>query len=53
MDKKKEIEKLNSEYSKVPKQIKNWDLSRNFVPGEGPLDAKVMLVGQALEEMRT
>jgi len=41
------IEKLNREYANLPSRHKNWDLSRTFVPGDGPLDAKVMLVGQA------
>jgi uracil-DNA glycosylase family 4 len=26
---------------------RDWDLSRNFVPGDGPLNAQVMLIGQA------
>lgn len=38
---------LNSEYAKLPKRQKEWRLSRNFVPGEGPANAKVMLIGQA------
>lgn len=42
-----EMEGLNHEYRNLPKTIKKWGLSRSFVPGEGPLDAKVMFVGQA------
>ena len=38
---------LNREYSMLPKDTDDWKLSRNFVPGEGPLDADVMLIGQA------
>lgn len=39
--------RINSTYRMLPSRDKNWDLSRNFVPGEGPLDAEVMLIGQA------
>ncbi len=38
---------LNKRYSSLPKRSKVWNLSRNFVPGHGPLDAKLMLLGQA------
>lgn len=38
---------LNSEYSKLPSKHKNWDLSKKLVPGEGPLNAQTMFVGQA------
>ncbi len=38
---------LNSEYATLPSSIKPWDLSARFVPGEGPVDADVMFVGQA------
>ncbi len=41
------MKKLNSEYAKLPEKASSWNLSRNFVPGEGPLNAEVMLVGQA------
>ena len=41
------IEKINSEYSRLPKLTPGWSLSRNFVPGTGNLLAGVMLVGQA------
>lgn len=47
MDRKTQIEKLNLEYSKLPKKVKGWSLSKRFVPGEGPLDSKVMFIGQA------
>jgi len=46
MDKSKEMRKLNLEYSRLPKS-KSWSLSNGFVPGEGPVDAKVMIIGQA------
>lgn len=47
MDKIKEMKKLNSQYKRLPALIKGWSLSTRFVPGEGPLNAKVMLIGQA------
>jgi uracil-DNA glycosylase len=47
LDKIAQMEKLNLEYSKMPSRVRNWNLSRNFVPGDGPLDAKVMFIGQA------
>ena len=43
----KRMKLLNREYSLLPKNSPDWRLSRNFVPGEGPLDASVMLIGQA------
>ena len=47
MNKKKLIEVLNKEYTKLPKMTKGWSLSSRFVPAIGPLDAKVMVIGQA------
>ncbi len=50
IDRLEAMEKLNAEYAKLPEKGKergHWDLSANFVPGEGPLNAKVMVVGQA------
>ena len=41
------IKKINEEYSKIPQAAKNWELSKRFVPGEGPADAKIVVVGQA------
>ncbi len=38
---------LNFEYNRLPKKQSNWSLSNRFVPGDGPLDAKVMFIGQA------
>jgi DNA polymerase len=46
MDRRTEIKRLNLQYSKLPKS-RNWSLSDRFVPGEGPLDADVMIIGQA------
>ena len=39
--------KLNREYANLPAKAERWRLSKRFVPGEGPLDAKVFLLGQA------
>lgn len=47
MGKDEEIRKLNLEYGKLPSSISNWQLSKTFVPAEGPATAKVMLIGQA------
>lgn len=47
MGKETEMKKLNLRYSKVPVKVRGWSLSKNFVPGDGPLDAKVMFIGQA------
>jgi DNA polymerase len=41
------MSKLNAEYSALPGRVKPWNLSTAFVPGEGPLNTKVMFVGQA------
>ncbi|MGC8586869.1 MAG: uracil-DNA glycosylase family protein [Candidatus Micrarchaeia archaeon] len=43
----RKMDELNREYSELPRRTAKWMLSKRFVPGEGPLDAKVMLVGQA------
>ncbi len=47
MSKEADMRKLNSEYRMLPSKADEWELSRNFVPGEGPLNAKVMIIGQA------
>ena len=39
--------KLNNEYSRLPESFPDWQLSRRFVPGEGSLDAKTILLGEA------
>jgi DNA polymerase len=38
---------LNEEYRALPGISKGWALSYRFVPGEGALNARVMIVGQA------
>ena len=40
------MEQLNKEYRKLS-DLKGWNLSKRFVPGEGPLNAKITLIGQA------
>lgn len=40
------MKKINSEYEQL-RNTKHWKLSRTFVPGEGPIDANVVFVGQA------
>ena len=45
--KKERMDALNRQYGKMPERSRGWSLSRRFVPGEGFLDAEVMLVGQA------
>ncbi len=42
-----EMEALNREYSHLPSKHDEWGLSKRFVPGEGRLDARLMLIGQA------
>ena len=41
------IERINKEYAGLAKSSSDWGLSKNFVPGEGRLDAKLMIIGQA------
>ena len=47
VQKSEEMQKLNREYTELPKNTKGWELSKNFVPGEGPLNPDIMLIGQA------
>ncbi len=47
IDKIEKMDALNKEYSMLPKKQRSWSLSKNFVPGEGPLNAKVAIIGQA------
>ncbi len=44
--KQDKMKKLNDEYRDIPKNRK-WDLSTDFVPGEGNLNARICLIGQA------
>ncbi|HVA82781.1 MAG TPA: uracil-DNA glycosylase family protein [Candidatus Aquilonibacter sp.] len=47
IEKYEKIAQLNADYATLPKLQKSWDLSFTFVPGDGPVDAKTMLIGQA------
>jgi DNA polymerase len=47
IDRYERMNRLNGDYTALSKTVKNWHLSTNFVPGEGPLNAKIMVVGQA------
>ena len=38
---------LNAQYAAMPARVPGWGLSTRLVPGEGRLDAEVMLLGQA------
>lgn len=42
-----QVQELNRDYAKLPEITGGWNLSRNFVPGDGPLNARLMIVGQA------
>lgn len=41
------MKRLESDYAKLPRRHRKWPLGRRLVPGEGPLDASVMLIGEA------
>ncbi len=41
------MKKLDSEYARLPPKSKGWRLSKKLVKGEGPLDAEIMLLGEA------
>jgi len=46
MAKKEKLEKLNREIRNC-KKCRLWKLRKNTVPGAGPVNAKIMIVGQA------
>lgn len=46
MDKEKEVEKLNKGIRNC-KKCPLWKLRKNAVPGEGPVNAKIILAGQS------
>jgi len=46
MNKKAELEKLNREIRKC-KKCPLWKTRNNVVPGEGPVDAKIIICGQS------
>ena len=45
--KRRLLQELNDEYSRLPDTFGKWELSRKFVPGEGPANAEIMVIGQA------
>lgn len=47
IDRWEKMKELNEEYERLPGKGREWALSRRLVPGEGRLDAKLMLLGQA------
>lgn len=47
IERNERMERLNAEYARLPKRIAGWDLSKRFVPGEGPLDAGAVMLGEA------
>ena len=47
IDRMESMDALNVEYGRLPKKTDGWGLSGAHVPGEGRLDAEVMLIGQA------
>lgn len=53
-EKEKELEKLNQEIRNC-KKCSLWKLRKNTVPGEGPINAEIMIIGQApgVEEDKT
>jgi DNA polymerase len=46
VEKVDKMKKLNGEYKNIYKN-RQWNLSTNFVPGEGNLNARICIVGQA------
>jgi DNA polymerase len=47
INKHEEMAELNYRYAMLPKETTGWELSVKLVEGEGPLNAKVMFLGQA------
>ena len=54
LKKEKELEKLHQEIKNC-KKCPLWKLRKNAVPGEGPVNSKIMIIGQApgVDEDRT
>ncbi len=46
INRKHELERINHDYAKLAKRD-GFELSKNFVPGDGPCDAEIMIIGQA------
>jgi len=47
IDRLEALEAINKKYAKLLRTERAWKLSKSFVPGEGPANAKLMLIGQA------
>ncbi|MCL5680066.1 MAG: NUDIX domain-containing protein [Candidatus Marsarchaeota archaeon] len=47
LEKRSMLEELNSAYSELPGKVTGWELSKKFVKGEGPSNARIMVIGQA------
>jgi DNA polymerase len=47
IERRERMDRLNAEYAGLPRRMPGWDLSGRFVPGEGPLDAKAVMLGEA------
>ncbi|MCL4387897.1 NUDIX domain-containing protein [Candidatus Marsarchaeota archaeon] len=47
LEKQRLLQELNEAYSRLPETFRKWELSRRFVPGEGPYNAEIMVIGQA------
>ena len=47
LEKRRLLQELNGAYSRLPDTFGRWELSRKFVPGEGPANAEIMVIGQA------
>ena len=47
ISRKEAIGEINKEYAGLAKSSDGWELSRRLVPGEGRVDAKLMIIGQA------
>ncbi|MCL4404451.1 MAG: NUDIX domain-containing protein [Candidatus Marsarchaeota archaeon] len=47
IEKREKLDKINAIYAKLPESDPNWSLSKKLVKGEGPSNARIMVVGQA------
>lgn len=47
VEKYESIEEINKRYKELPKKYSEWDLSERHVKGDGPVNAKIMMIGQA------
>jgi DNA polymerase len=47
IDRYERMDELNADYARLPGRVAGWKLSRRLVPGDGPLDAEAVLLGEA------